>query len=162
GHALIAYDTESASFANGHQITYPPDFTRPVTGADNEVAVNAALWDVVDTPSTPDATPGVDDDPLALTDGPAQFWEVFTNYIPTAPVVSAEAFWNGWFRAAHNHGHLPEMQTVFGAHGMEYFPDVYEPDGAPAQAHTVVGGSPAVHHTFYSGGDADWFIVGVQ
>jgi hypothetical protein len=146
GHALISYELETPSLG--------------VLGANNEVSVNAALWDLVDDTTTADATPGVDDDPLRLPNGPLEFWQTFTTYFPTATSISMEDFWDGWF--AGGHGHLADMQTTFAGHGIEYFADAFEPDDSPGQARTVVAGSAAVHHTIYPAGDVDWFIIGVQ
>ncbi len=146
GHLLISYELETPNAG--------------VLGADNEVSVNAALWDLVDDTTTLDATPGVDDDPLRLPNGPLEFWQTFTTYFPTATTISMEDFWDGWFAGGHDH--LADMRTTFGAHGIEYFDDSFEPDDGVAQARTVVAGSAAAHHTIYSAGDADWCIIGVQ
>lgn len=150
GNAFISYQVETPAFTGGGTVGVP--------GANNEVSVNAALWDVVDTPGTADGAPGVDDDALALPNGALDFWQAFTTYFPTATTISAEDFWDGWF--AGNHGHQPEMESIFGARGLEYFPDAREPDATPAQARTVVASSPAEHHTIYPAGEEDWFVVG--
>jgi len=150
GNAFISYQVETPGFTSGGPVG--------VLGANNEVSVNAALWDVVDTPGTNDGAPGVDDDGLSLVNGPLEFWQAFTTYFPSATTISAEDFWDGWFAGAH--GHRPEMESIFGARGMEYFADAFEPDATPAQAHTVVASSPAEHHTIYPAGEEDWFVIG--
>src|SRR5262249_10499966 len=79
----------------GYQVETPPPSIP--AGSGNEYSVNAVLWDIVDRPTTLDASPGTDDDPMNLADGPARFWSVFINYIPSAPTISIEDFWDGWF-----------------------------------------------------------------
>jgi hypothetical protein len=148
GQAFISYEVETPSAG--------------VPGADNEVSVNAALWDITDTPSTPDASGGTDDDALALADGPQDFWDVFEGYFPTATSISMEDFWDGWFSPPYSKGHLAEMRSAFSARGIEYLPDSYEADNSVAQAKTVVGGSPSTHHTTYGAGDEDWVVIALQ
>lgn len=150
GNAFISYQVETPAFTSGGTVGVP--------GANNEVSVNAALWDVVDTPGTADGTAAVDDDNLALVNGALEFWQAFTTYFPTATTISAEDFWDGWF--AGSHGHRPEMESAFGARGLEYFADAHEPDATPGQARTIVASSPAEHHTIYPAGEEDWFVVG--
>ncbi len=147
GQAFISYEVET------------PSLGRP--GANNEVSVTAALWDIVDGPSTADSSPLVDDDPLVLPDGPSKFWRVFTQYLPTATSISMEDFWDGWFSPGIANGYLTEMRQTFAGHGIEYFPDAYEPDGSPQTARTVVAGGPHQHHTTYGVGDEDWSSIAV-
>ena len=147
GHAFISYDVETPSVG--------------VPTARNEVAVNAALWDIVDVPGTADGSPGSDDDPLALADGTGAFWDTFTStQFRNAPSVSCEDFWDAWF--AIGNGQTAGMQQTFNARGIEYNDDAFEPDDSVGQARSIVAGSPPAHHTFYGIGDEDWIIVAVQ
>ena len=128
-------------------------------GANNEVTVNALLWDVVDTPGSSDASLGADDDSLALADGPGDSWDVMENYIATASSISLEDFWDGWFQQGK--GHQADMEAIFGARKVEYFADLFESDATTVLAKTVVANSPATHRTTYPAGDEDWFLIGV-
>jgi hypothetical protein len=141
GHRLISYEVETPSVGN--------------QGAGNEVAVNAALWDVVDNLSTQDLSPGLDDDPMRINDGPQRVWDVMRNYIrTTATNITVEDFWDGWF--ARGHGNQANMELVFGAHGMEYFTDAFEDDGGVAKARDGGVVDNTTHHTIYGAGDSDW------
>ncbi len=124
-------------------------------GGASEVSVQAALWDLVDGPSTPDVHPGVDDDPLSLPD--TNTWDVFKNYLTGNGPVTIEAFWDGWF--ARGLGHQAEMITTFGLEKMQFFPDVYENDDFASRAVTALTDGTPSAHTFYiagGGADADW------
>ncbi len=103
-------------------------------GSTNEIAVTAALWDIVDGPGTTDGTPGTDDDPL--TRPFADVWRVLIQYMPTvASAISVEDFWTGWFAPSINLGFLREMITVFSTlNGIDLFADLLEPDNTPSQA----------------------------
>jgi hypothetical protein len=126
------------------------------------VSVNAALWEIADGPGTQDASPGSDDDGLALAGAPAVYWDVMTQHIKFATTISLEDFWDGWF--IRGHGFESAMRAAFGAAPLriEYYPDAAEADDAPGQARTVVAGSGAVHRTTYGAGDLDYTLVGVQ
>ena len=147
GQAFISYEVETPSLGR--------------RGANNEVAVNAALWDIVDLPATLDASAGTDDDPLSLANGAAEFWQVFTQYLPIASSISLEDFWDGWFSAPIANGYQDEMRQTFGARGIQYYPDGYESDGSRLAARTVVAGGPSVPHTIYGAGDEDWSGIAV-
>jgi hypothetical protein len=129
----------------------------PSHGAANENAVSACLWDTMDDASTPDGTPGVDDDGLAHPTADA--WEVIRNYLPQPAVsnVSLEDFWDGWFRPAQNHGDPALMGAAFGALDVRYASDAGEPDGTFAQARDVVPNGAPAERTFFPSGDVDHF-----
>jgi hypothetical protein len=94
-------------------------------GAASEVTVYATLWDMVDSDSTSDATPGVEESwdlltgPLVATD--AAIWDVMRNAIPSALNKSLEDFWDGWFNRSL--GLLTPMRAVYIQHGVEFAPD---------------------------------------
>ncbi len=115
-------------------------------GSTNEVAVTAALWDVIDGAATRDDTPGMDDDPLERPF--REVWNDLATYFPTVntPGPSIEDFWNGWFAPAVSNGFLSEMQTVFASvNGIEFVPDPQESDNSAAGAALAgVGHIPAL------------------
>ncbi|MGH7725295.1 MAG: FG-GAP-like repeat-containing protein [Candidatus Eiseniibacteriota bacterium] len=150
-------DTDGSPGAGNLNFAYEFETpSEPALGAGSEVAVTAALWDVIDGPSTPDDTPGVDDEVLARPI--VDFWEVFRNYLPlpAANNVSLEDFWDGWFRPAFNHGFPLEMQSVFGAHEVDYAPDAFEDDGSFATATMTKSIGLRYAKTFYPAGDLDF------
>ncbi len=105
------------------------------TGSTNEVAVTAALWDITDGTGTGDGSPGTDDDTLARPF--ADVWKVLRNYLPTvtAPGITIEDFWDGWFSPIVNNGSLLQMEAVFAAvNGIEFKLDALEPDNSLAAA----------------------------
>ena len=142
GGALLGYQVETP---------LPPPFP---AGSGNEYSVNAVLWDMVDRPTTLDASPGTDDDPMNIADAPARFWDVFINYIPNAANISIEDFWDGWF--TRGKGFANEMRQIFAGRGMEYSEDTYEQDDNKVQAQPGGVASAVTHHTIYPAGDADW------
>ncbi len=140
GQLIFSYECEGPSYA--------------VKGTASEVVVQSLLWDIEDGPDTPDEAPALDDDALTLPR--SQIWEVLTGPLKTATTVSLEDFWEGWMNAPVANGFYEEMKAVFGALGVEYFPDALEPDGSVAQATDLpLDGTPA-HHTFYGAGDVDY------
>ena len=147
GQAFISYEVESPSLGR--------------RGANNEVGVNSALWEIVDGPGTADASPGTDDDPLSIATGAAEFWQVFTQYLPTASTISLEDFWDGWFSPAIANGYQEGMRAAFAARGIQYSPDTFEFDGSRLTARTVVAGGNGLHHTIYGALDEDWVSVAV-
>src|SRR5215468_1208521 len=131
-------------------------------GGASEVTVQAALWDIVDSPATADDSPGADDDPIPdRTD--EDVWEVMHNYLPMGSVtnVSLEDFWDGWFRPGFSHGDQAQMIAAFDALGVEYHDDSFENDDAIAQAVAIAPDGTPQHRTFYPAGDSDfsWFAA---
>ena len=117
-------------------------------GATSETVVHSSLWDLGDGPSSPDSSPGTDE-PWDLLQGLDQDrFEVQDLSIPTAANISLEDFWDGWFAAPLLNGHLPEMRAIFRQLGVEYEPDVMEPNDTVAEARLVTPG-PAVYHLTY-------------
>jgi len=117
-------------------------------GATSETVVHTTLWDLGDGPSSTDSSPGTDE-PWDLLQGLDQDrFEVQDISLPTAANISLEDFWDGWFSPAMANGHLPEMRAIFRQLGVEYEPDVMEPNDSVAEARLVTPG-PAVYHLTY-------------
>jgi hypothetical protein len=144
GGLSFSYDFETGNYG---------DTGAPIgqIGSANETNVTSALWDMVDGPSTPDATPGVDDESLEVSDASA--WGIEHTYLPSMPAankLTVEDYWQGWFALNGPGTQLAGMQQVFVTNaGMPFVPDAAEPDntttGGPAivpVAHTT---SPAGH-----------------
>jgi len=156
----------------GHVVTYMDLETESqysCSGDTSEVSVFTALWDVIDSASTPDFTPGVDDPPvdtLALTD--ADMWQVMEFGLPGRSLISAEDFWDAWFEAPSLNGNLAGMISDFsGGVEIRFFPDSFEPNESQAAARPIVATGNPILLTFFrdpdgdgSGGglsDEDWF-----
>jgi len=143
-------------------------------GSADEVAVACALNDLLDDESSPDDTPGVDDDPfdaaLLVADLPREmaWWEVLTGPVRAAHRASLNAAWDGWAKV-HGLDGWDGLHDIFDAHGMRFWNDVFEPDGAPELATPItVGPDFSPEHTLYfatsepalcGSGDEDWFAV---
>lgn len=142
GRVRISYEVETPSTGR--------------LGHGNEVAVNAALWDVVDDATTLDASPGVDDDPMQVAGAVANVWDVLVNYLPRPGVanISAEDFWEGWFALAHNEA--AGMSAVFAAQGMRFAEDAYEPDDSAGEARDGATSTQTTEHSISGDGDEDW------
>ena len=155
GHPTWYIDCATGSGAGNLNFSYElegPNIS--CTGAGSEVSVQATLYDIIDGAADADATPGVDDDPL--TRPVSTVWNVMTGYIPGAANISLEDFWDGWFSPGINNGYLAEMRSTFGALGVEFFPDAFEPDNSAAMAQPAATSGAPQHHSFYGPGDADW------
>ena len=97
-------------------------------GGTSEATVYATLWDLVDTASTADDSPGIEESWDVMGSSGPLVWDVMRNYLPSAASKSVEDFWDGWFiRAA---GSLGSMITMFGKHGMDFRHDLAEPNEA--------------------------------
>ena len=87
----FGYDFETGIYTNGNPIGQ--------VGTANETNVTSAMWDMVDGASTPDETPGVDDEPMDETGSLS--WDVVENYMTTvgqpANPITVEDFYQGWF-----------------------------------------------------------------
>ena len=144
GALSFSYDFETGNFG---------DSGAPIgqRGSANETNVTSALWDMADGPSTPDATPGVDDEPLEVSDG--ALWGIEHSYLPSVPTANAitvEDYWQGWFARNGSTTLLSQMQAAFvGNAKMPFVLDAAEPDNNVATARsisTVAYTLPAVGH----------------
>jgi hypothetical protein len=117
-------------------------------GATSETTVYTVLWDIGDGPSTTDSSPGSDEQWDLLQGLDQDRFEVQDLFLPTAANISLEDFWDGWFTSAIANGHLAEMRSIFRHLGVEYEPDIMEPDDSVAEARLVTP-SPAIYHLTY-------------
>ncbi|HEY3174525.1 MAG TPA: PPC domain-containing protein [Candidatus Polarisedimenticolia bacterium] len=135
-------------------------------GDTSEVSVFTILWDITDSASTPDTTPGVDDahDAMALPD--SEVWQVLRDYIPTATSITFEDFWDGWFKAPISNGFLTQMRAIAGYVSVDFSEDAAEVNNSSATASPItVGGGPVAATFFYDqdgdgagADDADYFF----
>ena len=114
-------------------------------GGTSEVAVYTALWDVNDSPSTADYTPGVDDENIGRPD--ADNWDVDKNYVKTAVNKSLEDFWDGWF--TRGKGFKTDMIDAFQRTSIEYYTDAGEPNDSVAAA-LPVSTNGTSHRTYFA------------
>lgn len=113
------------------------------TGSTNEVAVAAALWDIIDGPATDDQTAASDDENLERPF--SDVWRVMTQYIRADPTpgVTIEDLWDGWFSPQINQGFAPAMEDAFSrVNGMDYLRDAFESDDQSASARSEVKVTP--------------------
>jgi putative metal-binding protein/pre-peptidase len=120
-------------------------------GASSEVAVYAALWDINDTSSTADGSPGVDDDSLSRPD--TDNWDVDKNYIPSASNRSLEDFWDGWF--LRGKGFQSNMISGFQRTNVEFYLDASEPNNSVAAASPVTASGNPIHLTYFADSNGD-------
>jgi len=120
-------------------------------GAGSEVAVYAALWDINDSATTLDATPGVDDEPLSRPD--LDHWDVDKNYVPAAANKSLEDFWDGWF--VRGKGFKTDMITAFQRTNVEYYIDSGEPNDTAATAVPLTATGVIQHRTYFADVNGD-------
>ena len=152
-HCNIYTRTDGGS-GPGHLVRYADletDTQYGCTGDASEVNVFTVLWDINDSASTTDTTPGVDDgqDLLALDD--SQVWEVMRDYMPTASNKSAEDFWDGWFKAPISNGFKTEMLNIWRYVSIDFSEDGFEANTSAATAKTILVGAGPVSNTFFSG-----------
>jgi hypothetical protein len=144
-----------------------PGFT--VTGPENELAVAAILWDILNSTA------------LAINNGAIDtareaIWDIVDRYLPSAGVtdVSLEDFWDGWFEddVTPSYG-LPgftlvnknTLIAIAQSHGVRYVEDDHEPNASQNDATTIIPDQDTLDGTHYyddnSNGlgqnDEDWY-----
>lgn len=152
----VYVDTDGAPGVGGLNFSFEIEGPNvPARGAASEVAVSAALWDIIDDAATPDLDPGVDDDGLARP--PAEPWDVIENYLPRPAVanVCLEDFWDGWFEPGNSKGFDGAMQAAFAALDVHYTPDAFEGDATFAAAPLIGTTGVPQARTFYPVFDTD-------
>ncbi len=133
GGLSFSYDFETGKFAN----TGAPIGQR---GSANETNVTSALWDMVDGASTPDASPGVDDESFETTDAQAYGIEhVYLLGLPAGNSITVEDYYQGWFVRNGAAFQKPGMDEIFVTLAkMPFYPDTAEPDDAIASARPIL------------------------
>ena len=143
GGLSFSYDFETGNFG---------DDGTPIgqIGSANETNVTSALWDLLDGPGTPDATPGSDDDFTEVDDSYA--WDIENTYLPSLPSgnpVTVEDYWQGWF-ALNGAGFMQDgLEHIFYRLAkMPFVPDDLESDGTLGTATPI---TPLPHATSANG-----------
>ncbi len=132
GGLSFSYDFETGNFA---------DTGAPIgqIGSANETNVTSALWDLVDGPSTPDETPGVDDDPVAASDAVAfDIEHAYLRPLPPSAAITVEDYFQGWFARNGAQFQRAGLEAIFaGLAKMPFVADAFEPDNAPQNARAI-------------------------
>jgi hypothetical protein len=142
GGLSFGYDFETGNYSD----TGAPIGQR---GSANETNVTSALWDLLDGPSTPDATPGFDDDGVEASDAVA--WDIEHDVLPAnAPSdkVTVEDYYRGWFTvngAGFQQAGLDQIFVTLAK--MPFIRDAFESDDTPSTATTIAPVAHAVSAT---------------
>ena len=134
GGLSFAYDFETGNFNDGTPIGQ--------RGSANETNVTSALWDLVDGPETPDESPGVDDDPVDVSD--AYAYAIEHNYIRNLTAnITVEDYYQGWFALNGSTFMKAGVDSIFiGLSRMPFYADPAEPDNSLATAKPI---TPLAH-----------------
>ncbi|GJM20856.1 MAG: hypothetical protein DHS20C15_07710 [Planctomycetota bacterium] len=148
-------------------------YTNSTRGAADEVAVAAALYDLLDDETSPDQSFGIDDDGVIASstinglNAHRAWWDTFEGPMNSAANLTLNDAWNGWF-SEHGAGGLhAEVVAAFENQLIYYSEDPDEPneflgDGVPIHGF----GTWSEHRTFYHAptsppapgeGDKDWY-----
>jgi len=143
GHALNWYNLEDEE-------QYSCD------GDTSEVSNSRSLWDLADSATTTDLTPGIDDNPpdaLALPD--LEAWQVQVGPIKNVTSVTAESFWDGWFDPTIANGNYTAVKDIWSFLSLEFFHDAVEPNNTTATAALINANDPAIHQTYFYDANGD-------
>jgi hypothetical protein len=116
-------------------------------GSSSEMVVQALLWDLIDSSSTPDSTPGTDDLNDYMSGQESRVWDVMRNYVRTATWRTLEDFWDGWF--VRNHGYGSAMRFLFGSQFVEFYEDDGEDNEGPAFSKALPNNGIPHHQTYF-------------
>jgi len=181
GREAIYVDCDGGATVGGVQLRLRLETVAPWAGEcfgeADEVAVACTLHDLLDDESTPDSTPGVDDD-LFLLDTRvaglpphAAWWNLFTGPLATTVNLAQQDAWDKWILAYAAEPQLEALTESFGERRIRFIRDASEPDGAPSLAvltHAVGDDTWSVEHTLYAPegsqpapgtGDVDFYAV---
>lgn len=149
-------------------------FSNTTGGEADELAVAAALWDLVDTTATPDPSTGTDDDAI---DGSILFaggisgdemqWTVFdSSIVASAPNLTIRNEFHGFFSPT-NFGNYDEVSTIFANLKQRFIVDDAEPNNSEATAtpYTPTSAWTPIRTLYFSsndppapgGGDQDFY-----
>ena len=147
-------DTDGLPGAGGLNFSFELEGPNaPAAGSGSELAVGAALFDILDDAATPDFSAPGDDDGLARPD--ADLWDVVENRMFGASNVSLEDFWDAWFGPPSSKGFSAEMDAAFAALGVRYTADASEPDDTFAAAAPIAATGAPQARTFFPALDVD-------
>jgi pre-peptidase len=131
-------------------------------GSASEVVVYAALWDLIDSAATPDASPGEEDASDWMAAPESSVWDVMKNYIRTATNRTLEDFWDGWFMQGE--GFATQIRDVFANQVVQFYEDADEPNETPALAKPFPTTGLLVRKTYFKNAgngagtvDADYY-----
>jgi len=124
-------------------------------GAAGEVNVFTFLWDMVDGPTTPDSTPGIDDAMDSLSVPDADIWAIMTGPLLTTTNNSLEDFWDSWFLNPPEAGTLSPMIDLSAELGIDFVEDEWEVNDVYTQAAPIVVNAPPIHASFFRDPDMD-------
>jgi len=124
-------------------------------GAGGEVNVAMFLWDMVDSPTTPDTTPGTDDDIDSISVGDDDIWSILTGPLLATTNNSLEDFWDSWFLNPPQLGTLVPMLDISQRLGIEFVEDVWEVNDVDTQASPFTVNAPPIHASFFRDPDMD-------
>ena len=124
-------------------------------GAGGEVNVFMFLWDMVDSPTTPDTTPGTDDgiDSISVSDD--DIWSIMTGPLLTTTNNSLEDFWDSWFLNPPQAGTLGPMLDISQRLGIEFVEDEWEVNDVASQAAPFIINGPPIQASFFRDPDMD-------
>jgi PKD repeat protein len=133
-----------------------PSFPAQAVMATNELAVAAALWDIVDAGAEPFD---------ALSGNETALWQAVDQRISAGTAhVTLEDFRAGL--ALEAPGIMAAVTGdsvspgIFKARSIRYYPDASEPNGSAGAAGPLPLGAPGLtQHTFFPGADEDWYAV---
>jgi len=139
------FDGDSSTGTSGIQLRMRFENGFPYAGSTggeaDEGAIHCAVWDLLDTASTSDNTPGDDD----AVDGSFTFngltadeahWQTFVGPMDSASNLTVRNLWDGLFVPV-NHGHQDELDDLFDGWGMAFHEDALEPNNSAATASPI-------------------------
>lgn len=151
-------------------------WTGTTVGAADELAVAAALFDLLDDELSVDQSPGVDDDDMistTLINGDnvhRAWWDVFEGPVNAASNLTLNDCWDGWFSEHGVGGMHPEVEDAFLNQSILFSNDVDDPGNNTLGSWSPVAsiGSWSSNRTLYTSsatppapgsGDRDWYGV---
>lgn len=164
------YMNSNGSINGGQGFSYDlenPSGSAGAGGAANEVAVQAMFWDITDGPSTPDFSPGFDDDQQAGFFMNRTFEETW-NFVqanlrqpPFSGFLTYEDWHDLWIANMPN----PQTTELIGIeqneHHIEYVEDAFEPNNNGLLATPItqeqILNAATLHNTTWPENDEDWF-----
>lgn len=120
------------------------------TGADNELAVAAILWDINDPANESFDT---------IAAGITGIWDIFENRLPSASVATFETFWDAW----ETYMLSGQLAPLLKDRDIKYYEDQYETpkDDTTSAARTVSSGI-SEQHTLFPTDDKDYWKINVK